>query len=61
MGMFDHLKLPPLPEDRSFAGLFEWKVGSEAQPLVVACCALLGCCPRMARLVGGGLAAHALP
>lgn len=25
MGMFDHLKLPPLPEDRSFAGLFEWK------------------------------------
>ncbi|KAL4430657.1 hypothetical protein ABPG75_005913 [Micractinium tetrahymenae] len=25
MGMFDHLKLPPPPEDRSLAGWFEWK------------------------------------
>ncbi len=24
--MFDHLKPPPLPEDRSFKSLFEWKV-----------------------------------
>ncbi len=28
MGMFDHLKLPPPPKDRSLRGWFEWKVGA---------------------------------
>ena len=28
MGMFDHLKLPTPPTDRSFGGWFEWKVSA---------------------------------
>lgn len=30
MGMFDHLKLPPGPKDKSLGGIFEWQVGGGA-------------------------------